>query len=83
MIRWHHWLDGHEFEQTLGVNDGQLSLAQYSMGLQRVGHDWATELNWYANHNSVHSILLTIFIFRVSKESCEYLQEKETQKKKQ
>ena len=23
MVGWHHWLDGHEFEQTLGVNDGQ------------------------------------------------------------
>ena len=27
MIGWHHWLDGHEFEQTLGVGDGQGSLA--------------------------------------------------------
>ena len=24
---WHHWLDGHEFEQTLGVCDGQGGLA--------------------------------------------------------
>ena len=23
---WHHWLDGHEFEQALGVGDGQGSL---------------------------------------------------------
>ena len=22
MIGWHHWLDGHEFEQTLKVGDG-------------------------------------------------------------
>ena len=27
MIGWHHWLDGHEFEQALGVGDGQGSLA--------------------------------------------------------
>ena len=27
MIWWHHWLDGHEFEQALGVGDGQGSLA--------------------------------------------------------
>ena len=26
MIGWHHRLDGHEFEQTLGVGDGQGSL---------------------------------------------------------
>ena len=23
MVRWHHRLDGHEFEQALGVGDGQ------------------------------------------------------------
>ena len=44
MVGWHHRLYGHEFEQTLGVGDGQGSLA--CMGLQRVRHDWATELNW-------------------------------------
>ena len=26
MIGWHHRLDGHEFEQVLGVGDGQGSL---------------------------------------------------------
>ena len=26
MVGWHHQLDGHEFEQTLGVGDGQGSL---------------------------------------------------------
>ena len=25
MVGWHHWLDGHEFEQALGVGDGQRS----------------------------------------------------------
>ena len=33
MVRWHHQLV-HEFEQALGVGDGQGSL-----GSQRVGHD--------------------------------------------
>ena len=27
MVGWHHQLNGHEFEQTLGVGDGQRSLA--------------------------------------------------------
>ena len=27
MVGWHHWLNGHEFEQTPGVADGQVSLA--------------------------------------------------------
>ena len=26
-VGWHHWLDGHEFEQAPGVGDGQGSLA--------------------------------------------------------
>ena len=30
MVGWHHRLDGHEFEQALGVGDGQGSLAYCS-----------------------------------------------------
>ena len=30
MVGWHHWLNGHEFEQALGVGDGQGSLAYFS-----------------------------------------------------
>ena len=26
MVAWDHWLDGHEFELALGVDDGQGSL---------------------------------------------------------
>ena len=26
VVGWHHWLNGHEFEQVLGVGDGQGSL---------------------------------------------------------
>ena len=37
MVGWHQWLDGHEFEQALGVGDRQGVLQ--SMGLQRVRHD--------------------------------------------
>ena len=42
MVVWHHQLDGHEFEQALGVGDGQGSLACCSSWR----HNWATELNW-------------------------------------
>ena len=44
----HHWLDGHESEWTPGVSwwwTGRPGVLQF-MGSQRVGHDWATELNW-------------------------------------
>ena len=27
VVRWHHWLDGHEFEETPGDGEGQGSLA--------------------------------------------------------
>ena len=30
MVGWHHQLDGHEFEQALGVGDAQGSQACYS-----------------------------------------------------
>ena len=47
IVGWHHRLNGHEFGWTPGVGDGQGGLACCdSWGSQRVGHDWATELNW-------------------------------------
>ena len=47
MIGWYHQLDGHEFEQALGVGEGQGSLSCCNpCESQRVGHDWVTELNW-------------------------------------
>ena len=30
MVGWHHRFHGHEFEQTLGVGDGQGGLAFYN-----------------------------------------------------
>ena len=39
MIGWHHRLDGHEFEQALGVGDGQGSLACCSPWRCRVRHN--------------------------------------------
>ena len=30
MVGWHHWLDGHEFQQSLGDDEGQGSLVCYS-----------------------------------------------------
>ena len=43
MVRWHHRLNGHEFEQTLGDGEGQGSLVCWSMGMQRVRYDLTTE----------------------------------------
>ena len=45
MVGWHHWLDGHEFEQTPGVGDGQGSLACCSpWGCKE--SDRTEQLNW-------------------------------------
>ena len=51
MVGWHHQLNGYEFEQALGVSDGQGSLACCSpWGHKELGMtewlDW-TELNWF------------------------------------
>ena len=46
MAGWHHWLSRHEFESTPGVCDGQGGLACCDSWGRRVGHNWATELNW-------------------------------------
>ena len=44
MAGWHHWLDGRESQWTPGWT-GWPGVLRF-MGSQRVGHDWATELNW-------------------------------------
>ena len=42
VVGWHHQLNGHEFEQTLGDSEGQGSLACCSLCGRRVGHDLMT-----------------------------------------
>ena len=46
MAGWHHWLDGPECEWS-GSQwwTGRPGVLRF-MGSQRVGHYWATELNW-------------------------------------
>ena len=55
MAGWHHWLDGHEFDQVLGVSGGQGSLACCSpWGCKESD---ATELNWFnAGLNTLHCV---------------------------
>ena len=45
MVRWHHRLDGHEFEWTPGVGDGQGSLACCDSWGRRES-DTTERLNW-------------------------------------
>ena len=43
MVGCYHWLNGHEFEQTLGGSEGQGSLECCSSWGHRVRYDLATE----------------------------------------
>ena len=43
MVGWHHWFNGHEFEQVLGDGEGQGSLVSCSPWGCKVRHNWATE----------------------------------------
>ena len=52
MVGWHHQLDGHEFEQTPGVGDGQGSLVCYSpWGCKE--SDMTEQLNWTEKLNNL------------------------------
>ena len=59
LLGWHHWLNGHEFEQAAGVGDGQGGLARCSPWGHRVGHDCATELNWDVNFENTNAMGFT------------------------
>ena len=49
MIEWHHWLDGHEFEQSPGIGDRQGSLAFYSQ--------------WSHKESDMTALLIWIYIW--------------------
>ena len=56
MVWWHHWLSGHEFEQTRGDNGGQSSLACCSpWGLKD-----ADTIYWLNNNNNNNKYLKKI-----------------------
>ena len=45
MVGWHHWLNGHEFEQALRAGDRQVSLACCSLWGRKELH-MTEQLNW-------------------------------------
>ena len=61
-IGWHHQLDGHEFEQALGVGDGQGNLACFSpWGCKELGRtewlNWTEDLTGYSLLSSEMKLL--------------------------
>ena len=55
MVGWHHWLKGREFEQALGVGDGQGSLVSWSQWLLKKSDitEWlnGTDFSWSQLHS--------------------------------
>ena len=59
MIGWHYWLNGHEFEQALGVGDGHESLA-CSSPWGRKESDMTELLNW-TDESNISSFYVILF----------------------
>ena len=58
MVRWHHQIDGHEFDQAPGVGDGQGSLASCS--------PWGRkELNMTERLNNNMSLSVSLFVYQI------------------
>ena len=53
MVGWHHRLNGHEFEQTLGVGDGQGGLEGCSPWGRKESDTTERQLNWTEGHKCV------------------------------
>ena len=51
MVKYHHQLNRHEFEQTLGDSEGQRSLACCSSWGCRVTHELLTKQQYICNQN--------------------------------
>ena len=61
MVGWHHWRNGHEFEQIPGDSEEQEMLTCCSPCGHRVRHDWVTEqLLKLTNQFLLHCPLLCI-----------------------
>ena len=66
MVRWHHQLDGHEFEQTLGDGEGQGSLVCYRESWGHKELDPAEQLNSNNVHWGYWPIIFFFFIVSLS-----------------
>ena len=59
MVGWHHRLNGHEFEQTLGDSEGQGSLVCCSLW----GHKESDRTERLSNDNShIYRLLIKFFL---------------------
>ena len=70
MVGWHHWCNGHEFEQAPGDSEQQGGLVCCSPWDHRVAHDWVTEQQHLSvpQHSWLHMSGLSVHL-----EECGYL----------
>jgi len=55
MIGWHHGLNGHEFEYTLGVGDGQRVNLNFNVQTKRIASRKSTSLI-YLRHDEAQRV---------------------------
>ena len=76
MVGWHHWLNGHEFEQTPGDGEGQGSLACCSPW----GHKKSDTAEWLNKNNPTELLWEILKTFSAHSESgCFWQQVTDTQ----
>ena len=68
MVGWHHWLNGHEFEQTLGDSEGQGRLACCNLCGHKVSDMTVTEQQQYLMHAEMAHSKFWTFIFVLTAE---------------
>ena len=64
MVGWHHWCDGHEFEQALGDGDGQRGLACCS--------PWGRKETWLSIWTELCIIYMFIHSYICTQHICVY-----------
>ena len=64
MVGWHHWCDGHEFEQALGDGDGQRGLACCS--------PWGCKETWLSIWTELCIIYMFIHSYICTQHICVY-----------
>ena len=78
MVRWHHRLNGHEFEQSLGDSEGQGSLVCYSPWVHKESETTDQLNNFYhiviiSKISSLFSTHMTCWINQCSLLSAKHL----------
>jgi len=65
MVGWQHWLNGHEFEQALGIGDGQGGLACCSPYC----HKESERTKWLKRTGVLHALLHFILMLILGRQS--------------